>query len=152
MLDKAYYSAYLVVLYSDWRDIELSREMCWNVSAVSNVDTSGVSLFRELRQAMKNKDVEARMLNLLYFFRGFTTLCTCDKNQLLKLSMWQIVLVNPLADVMEKLKKADGGKNELIRADYLFLTVGEAVASLSPTTKYKASNMEEGTQDSPHFW
>lgn len=52
---------------------------------------------------------------------------------------------------MEKLKKADGGKNELIRADYLFLTVGEAVASLSPTTKYKASNMEEGTQDSPHF-
>ncbi|XP_028776625.1 probable sulfate transporter 3.3 [Neltuma alba] len=89
------------------------------MSAVSSVDTSGVSLFRELKQAMKNKGVE-------------------------------IVLVNPLAEVMEKLKKADEG-NDLMRADNLFLTVGEAVASLSSVTKGQASNMEEGAQEIPHF-
>ncbi|KAI9111092.1 hypothetical protein K1719_017967 [Acacia pycnantha] len=59
--------------------------------------------------------------------------------------------VNPLAEVMEKLKKADEGNNELIREDNLFLTVGEAVASLSSMTKGQASNMEEGAQAIPHF-
>lgn len=44
------------------------------------------------------------------------------------------MLVNPLAEVIEKLKKADEA-NEFIREDNLFLTVGEAVASLSSEMK-----------------
>lgn len=30
---------------------------------MSNIDTSGVSLFKELKQAMEKKGIEARMLN-----------------------------------------------------------------------------------------
>lgn len=52
------------------------------------------------------------------------------------------MLVNPLAEVIEKLKKADEA-NDFIRADHLFLTVGEAVASLSSTMKGQSSTMEE---------
>lgn len=59
--------------------------------------------------------------------------------------MEQLVLVNPLAEVMEKLKKADKA-NEFMREDHLYLTVGEAVASLSSIMKSPTSNMEEGTQ------
>ncbi|KAI9080473.1 hypothetical protein K1719_037587 [Acacia pycnantha] len=102
------------------KKISSLRYVILEMSAVSNVDTSGVSLFRELKQAMNNKGVE-------------------------------IVLVNPLAEVMEKLKKADEGNNDLIREDNLFLTVGEAVASLSSMTKGQASNMEEGAQTIPHI-
>ncbi|KAF7808745.1 putative sulfate transporter 3.3 [Senna tora] len=84
------------------------------MSAVSNVDTSGVTLFKELKQSLEKKGVE-------------------------------LVLVNPLAEVIEKLKRADEG-NEFTRADNLYLTVGEAVASLSSAMKGSSSNMEEGTQ------
>lgn len=44
------------------------------------------------------------------------------------------MLVNPLAEVIEKLKKVDEA-SDFMQADNLFLTVGEAVASLSPTMK-----------------
>ena len=52
------------------------------------------------------------------------------------------MLVNPLADVIEKLKKADEA-NDFIRPDKLFLTVGEAVASLSPAMKGQSTTTEE---------
>ena len=54
------------------------------------------------------------------------------------------MLVNPLAEVIEKLKKADEA-NDFIRADNLFLTVGEAVASLSSAMKGQSSTITEGT-------
>ncbi|OIW10216.1 hypothetical protein TanjilG_27967 [Lupinus angustifolius] len=73
------------------------------MSAVSTVDSSGVSLFKDLNIALGHKGVE-------------------------------LALVNPLAEVLVKLKKADEGHNK-IRDDYLFVTVGEAVASLSSTLK-----------------
>ncbi|KAE9613639.1 putative SLC26A/SulP transporter [Lupinus albus] len=73
------------------------------MSAVSTVDSSGVSLFKDLNTALGHKGVE-------------------------------LALVNPLAEVLVKLKKADEGHNK-IREDYLFVTVGEAVASLSSTMK-----------------
>lgn len=50
------------------------------------------------------------------------------------------MLVNPLAEVMEKLQKADES-SELMRPDTLYLTVGEAVASLSMSMKNQASNI-----------
>ncbi|PKI50881.1 hypothetical protein CRG98_028709, partial [Punica granatum] len=46
----------------------------------------------------------------------------------------ELVLVNPLGEVMEKLQKADEG-NDLLRQDSLYLSVGEAVASLSSSLK-----------------
>ena len=73
-----------------------------DMSAVSSIDTSGVTLFKELKVALKMNGVE-------------------------------FILVNPLAEVIEKLKKADEA-NDFIR-DHLFLTVGEAVASLSSAMK-----------------
>ncbi|XLT55426.1 hypothetical protein HN873_048030 [Arachis hypogaea] len=42
----------------------------------------------------------------------------------------QLALVNPLAEVIEKLTKADES-DSFIREDYLFLSVGEAVGKLS---------------------
>ncbi|XP_027348300.1 probable sulfate transporter 3.3 [Abrus precatorius] len=84
------------------------------MSAVSAIDTSGVSLFKELKTALILKSVE-------------------------------LVLVNPLAEVIEKLKKADEA-NDFIRAEYLFLTVGEAVTSLSLAMKGQSSTMEEEVQ------
>jgi len=46
--------------------------------------------------------------------------------------------VNPLAEVIEKLKKVDEA-TDFIQADSLFLTVGEAIASLSSTMKAQSS-------------
>jgi sulfate transporter 3 len=50
--------------------------------------------------------------------------------------------VNPLAEVIAKLKKADEA-NEFIRGDYLFLTVGEAVAALLSAMKSQSPSMDE---------
>ncbi|KAL4612574.1 hypothetical protein ACB092_08G209600 [Castanea dentata] len=79
------------------------------MSAVSAIDTSGVSLFKDLRKAMEKK--------------GF-----------------ELVLVNPLGEVMEKILKADEAQ-DFMRPDSLYLTVGEAVASLSSTMKDQSSTM-----------
>lgn len=90
------------------------RFLILEMSAVSAVDTSGVSLFKVLRKAMGKKGVE-------------------------------LVLVNPLSEVMEKLLKADEAR-DFMRPDNLFMTVGEAVASLSSKTKGQSSTTyHEGT-------
>ena len=52
------------------------------------------------------------------------------------------MLVNPLADVIEKLQKADE-VDDFVREDYLFMTVGEAVTSLSSLMKGQSPTMEE---------
>ncbi|KAJ4709730.1 Sulfate transporter 3.3 like [Melia azedarach] len=51
----------------------------------------------------------------------------------------ELVLVNPLAEVLEKLQRSDVN-GDLRRPDSLYLTVGEAVASLSSTIKGSCSN------------
>ncbi|PIN25976.1 Sulfate/bicarbonate/oxalate exchanger SAT-1 and related transporters (SLC26 family) [Handroanthus impetiginosus] len=51
----------------------------------------------------------------------------------------ELVLVNPLGEVIEKLQRADDTK-EIARPDCLFLTVGEAVAYLLSTVKSQPSN------------
>ncbi|KAB1205721.1 putative sulfate transporter 3.3 [Morella rubra] len=84
-----------------------------DLSAVSSIDTSGVSLFKDLRKTMEKKGVE-------------------------------LVLVNPLGEVLEKLQKADEA-GDFMKPDNLYLTVGEAVASLSSTMKGQSSTMYEGT-------
>ncbi|KAG4401190.1 hypothetical protein GLYMA_07G218800v4 [Glycine max] len=81
------------------------------MSAVSAIDTSGVSLFKDLKTTLTMKGV-------------------------------QLVLVNPLADVIEKLQKADE-VDDFVREDYLFMTVGEAVTSLSSLMKGQSPTMEE---------
>ncbi|GAU29125.1 hypothetical protein TSUD_58910 [Trifolium subterraneum] len=95
------------------------RFLILDMSAVSAIDTSGISLFKELKATMEKKGVE-------------------------------LVLVNPLAEVIEKLKKADES-NTFIRADNLFLTVGEAVASLSSTMKSQSTTTEEAHTIVPHY-
>ncbi|XP_009103200.1 probable sulfate transporter 3.3 isoform X2 [Brassica rapa] len=69
------------------------------MSAVSGVDTNGVSFFKELKKTTAKKNIE-------------------------------LVFVNPLSEVMEKLQRADE-EEEFMRPEFLFLTVAEAVASLS---------------------
>ncbi|BBG94556.1 sulfate transporter 91, partial [Prunus dulcis] len=78
-----------------------------DMSAVSTIDTTGITLFGDLRKAIRKKG---------------------------------LVLVNPLAEVVEKLQKVDKD-NELMRPDHLYLSVGEAIASLSMAMKNQASNM-----------
>ncbi|KAK9226631.1 hypothetical protein WN943_011679 [Citrus x changshan-huyou] len=50
-----------------------------------------------------------------------------------------LVLVNPLAEVLEKLQRSDDS-GDFKRPDSLYLTVGEAVASLSSTMKAPSAN------------
>lgn len=84
------------------------RFVILDLSAVSAIDTSGVSLLKDLRKAMDKKGAE-------------------------------LVLVNPLGEVMEKLQKADEGQ-DLLRPDNLYLTVGEAVAFLSSSIKAQSTS------------
>lgn len=49
------------------------------------------------------------------------------------------MLVNPVGEVIEKLKRGEDAE-ELGRPDSLFLSVGEAVASLLSTIKRQSSN------------
>ncbi|XAR63637.1 hypothetical protein NMG60_11023653 [Bertholletia excelsa] len=84
------------------------RFVVLDLSAVSAVDTNGVSLFSDLKKALEKRDIE-------------------------------LVLVNPLGEVMEKLQRADESGN-FTRPDCLFLTVGEAVASLLSTIKRQSSS------------
>lgn len=49
------------------------------------------------------------------------------------------MLVNPLAEVLEKLERSDDS-GDFKRPDSLYLTVGEAVASLSSTIKAPSAN------------
>ncbi|OAY29234.1 probable sulfate transporter 3.3 [Manihot esculenta] len=79
-----------------------------DLSAVSGIDTTGVSLFKDLKKATENRGVE-------------------------------LVLVNPVGEVMEKLQRADAA-NDILKPDTLFLTVGEAVAALSSTMKGQSSS------------
>lgn len=81
------------------------RFVVLDLSAVSAIDTSGVSLFKDLRMALEKKGLE-------------------------------FVLVNPIGEVLEKLQRADETK-DMMRPDCLFLTVEEAVSSLSSTIKYQ---------------
>ncbi|PPS18398.1 hypothetical protein GOBAR_AA02180 [Gossypium barbadense] len=79
-----------------------------NDAVVSTIDTSGVSIFKELKKTVEKKGAE-------------------------------LVLVNPLGEVMEKLQKSDEA-GDFMRPDCLFLTVGEAVATLTATIKSQVSN------------
>ncbi|KAH9746358.1 putative sulfate transporter 3.3 [Citrus sinensis] len=82
------------------------RFVILEMSAVSAIDTSGTSFFKDLRKAMEKKG---------------------------------LVLVNPLAEVLEKLQRSDDS-GDFKRPDSLYLTVGEAVASLSSTIKAPSAN------------
>lgn len=56
------------------------------------------------------------------------------------------MLVNPLGEVMEKLQRTEE-TSDLMTPHNLFLTVGEAVASLSSSMKGQSSTIfVEGTQ------
>ncbi|GMN38765.1 hypothetical protein TIFTF001_007997 [Ficus carica] len=74
-----------------------------DLSAVSAIDTTGVTLIRDLRKAVEKKGIEA-------------------------------MLVNPLGEVLEKLQRAEETR-DFAKPDNLYLTVGEAVASLSSSMK-----------------
>ncbi|GFP90826.1 probable sulfate transporter 3.3 [Phtheirospermum japonicum] len=89
------------------------RFVVLDLSAVSAIDTNGVAFFKDLRMALEKKNLEA--------------------------SHSELVLVNPVGEVIEKLQRGDDAK-ELARPDCLFLTVGEAVASLFPAIKTQTSN------------
>ncbi|KAK6146785.1 hypothetical protein DH2020_020654 [Rehmannia glutinosa] len=78
-----------------------------DLSAVSAIDTNGVSFFKDLRMTLEKRNLE-------------------------------LVLVNPLGEVIEKLQRADDAR-ELARPDSLFLTVGQAVAFLLSTIKRQSS-------------
>ncbi|KDP38061.1 hypothetical protein JCGZ_04704 [Jatropha curcas] len=79
-----------------------------DLTAVSAIDTTGVSLFMDLKKTMENRGIE-------------------------------LVLVNPVGEVIEKLQRADDARN-IMKAETLYLSVGEAVAALSSTIKGQSSS------------
>ncbi|KAJ9563685.1 hypothetical protein OSB04_008845, partial [Centaurea solstitialis] len=84
------------------------RFVLLDLSAVSGIDTNGVTFLQELRRILEKKGVE-------------------------------LVLVNPVGEVMEKLQKAEG-TSDLLQSHALFLTVGEAVSSLFSSMKSVSSS------------
>ncbi|XP_039126703.1 probable sulfate transporter 3.3 [Dioscorea cayenensis subsp. rotundata] len=74
-----------------------------DLSTVSAVDTSGISLLIDLKKILRKKDIE-------------------------------LVLVNPVGEVMEKIKRADDAL-QFLGVDSLYLTIEEAVISLSSLIK-----------------
>uniref|UniRef100_A0A803QTE5 STAS domain-containing protein n=1 Tax=Cannabis sativa TaxID=3483 RepID=A0A803QTE5_CANSA len=74
-----------------------------DMSAVSGIDTTGVTLIKELKKAIEKKGRE-------------------------------LVLVNPLGEIIEKLQRA-AETRDFMRPENLYLTVGEAVTSLSSSMK-----------------
>lgn len=71
-----------------------------DLSAVTAIDTSGISFLNELKKTSEGKGLK-------------------------------LVLVNPLGEVMHKLQRADEEAHELTKPGSLYLTVGEAIQSLS---------------------
>ncbi|KAL0380863.1 UNVERIFIED_CONTAM: putative sulfate transporter 3.3 [Sesamum angustifolium] len=94
-----------------------------DLSAVSAIDTNGVSFFKDLKMALEKKNLEASHTKIT--------------------SLHLLVLVNPVGEVIEKLQRADDAK-ELARPDCLFLTVGEAVTSLVSTSKPQIRARDNG--------
>ncbi|KAK3013764.1 hypothetical protein RJ639_008790 [Escallonia herrerae] len=97
------------------------RFVILDLSAVSAIDTSGVSFVKDLRKALEMKGLEASETEKHHFKYSF------------------LFLVNPIGEVMEKLQRADE-TCDFMRPDFLFLTVGEAVAFLMSTVKGQLSN------------
>lgn len=112
-------------------------------SAVSAIDTSGVSFFKDLRRVLDKKGLEAshQVFSLhcySFFFSSEKFLLKVFTNTiylLINFCVLQLVLVNPIGEVMEKLQRSDD-TNDLMRPDTLFLTVGEAVTMLMSTMKH----------------
>ena len=61
------------------------------------------------------------------------------------------MLVNPLGEVMEKLERAEETR-DFVKPDSLYLTVGEAVASLSLSMKAKPLPMYDEEAQANPFW
>ncbi|KAJ0094944.1 hypothetical protein Patl1_15411 [Pistacia atlantica] len=108
------------------------RFVILDMSAVGAIDTSGVSFFKDLRRIMEKKGVQASISKLLLLLYEYMARYLNNTN------VQFLVLVNPLAEVIEKLQRSDEAGN-FRRPDSLFLTVGEAVASLSSTMKGQSS-------------
>ncbi|RXH79195.1 hypothetical protein DVH24_040342 [Malus domestica] len=83
-----------------------------DMSAVSTIDTTGITLFVDIRKSIRKKGIK-------------------------------LVLVNPLAEVMDKLQKVNNGGEEFM----LYLSVGEAVASLSMGMKNNHASSNSNTYD-----
>ncbi|KAJ8769267.1 hypothetical protein K2173_002195 [Erythroxylum novogranatense] len=79
-----------------------------DLSGVSSIDTTGVSLFKDLKKALENRGI-------------------------------QLVLVNPVGELMEKLQRSEEAR-DLMAHGTLYLTIGEAVAGLSSTLKAQSSS------------
>ncbi|KAJ6718895.1 SULFATE TRANSPORTER [Salix purpurea] len=62
-----------------------------------------------------------------------------DSKKTLENTGTELVLVNPVGEVLEKLQRADNDR-DMTRPGTLFLTVGEAVAALSSTMKGQSSS------------
>ncbi|KAM0964492.1 probable sulfate transporter 3.3 [Malus sylvestris] len=88
----------------DGNKVSNIRFVVIDMSAVSTIDTTGITLFTDIRKSIRKKGIK-------------------------------LVLVNPLAEVMDKMQKVNDGDEEFM----LYLSVGEAVASLS--MGMKNSNM-----------
>lgn len=103
---------------------------------MSAIDTSGVSLLKDLRLSLEKKNVEARENSFQTVHRSL--LCCSIFPRMMSMTVCfhftQLVLVNPVGEVMEKLQKADEG-HDLLGQDRLYLSVGEAVTSLSSFMK-----------------
>lgn len=103
---------------------------------MSTIDTSGVSIFSDLKKALEKKGLEAST-HIYILFISFKSVVTDTKFDTYMVP--QMALVNPVGEVMEKLQRWDEGR-DILRPDSVYLTVGEAVASLSSAVKCQPSN------------
>ncbi|KAG6530075.1 hypothetical protein ZIOFF_012296 [Zingiber officinale] len=96
-----------------------------DMAAVTDIDTSGVEVLKELKKILNERSLEAsvsyRHYNLKFESLVSNLLDMSEKNDL------QLVLVNPVGQVAQKLSQS--GTWELFGSDRIFVTIGEAVAA-----------------------
>lgn len=104
---------------------------------MSAIDTNGVSFFKDLRMALEKKGLEASSKNLQNLLTNDSLFLDLPYPNAVY-SKSQLVLVNPLSEVIEKLLRADDYR-EFAKPDCMFLTVEEAVAAHFSTIKNQKS-------------
>ncbi|KAF5727666.1 sulfate transporter 3.3 family protein [Tripterygium wilfordii] len=125
--------------------------LIWSVEAPINFANTTYLNERILRWIEENEaeEDEKKQPSLHFLILDMSAVSSIDTsgvaffkelNQTLENKGVELVLVNPLAEVIEKLQRADDIRDFMMRPESLYLTVGEAVASLSLTMKGQSSS------------
>lgn len=104
----------------------------FSFSAVTAIDTSGIDMLRELRKMLEKRSLQVRIANQITLRMPRSRRISANIVAL----FLQLVLINPVGSVMEKLHQSK--VLESFRLNGLYLTIAEAVSDISSLWKAHA--------------